>query len=89
MCGIAPNFEHPGFKNTTVSPYFDKSVSNLKMSLRTKNGVIKVDYKIMDDVIHYYIKGDQRIEFEFKFQNKVISKKEISKNEFVFDLQYK
>ena len=89
MCGIAPNFEHPGFKNTTVSPYFDKSVSNLKMSLRTKNGVIKVEYKIMDDVIHYYIKGDQRIEFEFKFQNKVISKKEISKNEFVFDLQYK
>ena len=88
MVGISPLYIDPGFKTIQVSPYFDKSVSNLKASLRTKNGVIKVDYKIVNDVIRYHIKGDSRIKFSFQFVNEVISRNEINKNEFVFELKY-
>ena len=88
MVGISPIYSDPGFKTIQIRPYFDKSVSNLKASLRTKNGVIKVDYKIVNDVIRYHIKGDSRIKFDFQFVNEVISRNEISKNEFVFELKY-
>ena len=88
MVGTSPVYSDPAFKTILVRPYFDKSVSNLKASLKTKNGVIKVDYKIVNDVVNYHIKGDSRIKFNFQFDNVVISKKEINKNEFEFELKY-
>ena len=88
MSGISPIIDSPAFKTTLVSPYFDKSVSNLKASLRTKNGTIKVDYKIENDIVCYHIKGDKRIKFEFNFSNEVLSKKKMDENEFAFELKY-
>ena len=88
MSGISPIIDSPAFKTTLIRPYFDKSVSNLKASLRTKNGPIKVDYKIENDIVCYHIKGDKRIKFEFNFSNEVLSKKKMDENEFVFELKY-
>ena len=89
LTGLSPTFDDPGFKTIIVKPYFDKSVSHLLTTLKTKNGQIKVEYQINNDnIIHYYIKGDPRICFKFEFQNRVISQKEMNKNEFVYELQY-
>ena len=88
MVGIAPIYSDPAFKTIQVSPYFDKSVSNLKASLRTKNGTVKVQYKINNDVVHYHIKGGPKIKFVFDFNNRVISKEKLNENEFEFELEY-
>ena len=88
MVGICPVYNNPAFKTIHVSPYFDKSVSNLKASLKTKCGTVIVQYKIINNSIHYYIKGGPKNEFVFDFHNRVISRKEISKNEFEFELEY-
>ena len=87
MTGISPKLENPGFKEVLVKPYFDKSISHLSTSMKTKNGTIKVEYKINDDTIEYHLKGDPRIKFDFDFNNEVASKK-IEGNNYIFELKY-
>lgn len=86
LMGISPTIEDPAFKTTIVRPCFDKSVSNFKGSYRSKNGLIKVEYKILDNTIIYKIKGDVRIKFNFDFKNEIISKDKIGENEYIFTL---
>ena len=87
MVGIKPTLESPGFKKTIVSPYFDNSVKKLSSSLKTTYGTIKVNYFIINNVVNYEIKGDKKIEFIFKFNNKVLSSKNDGENNFVFQLE--
>ena len=87
MSGISPTFDDSAFKTTIVKPYFDESVSHLKTSYRTKNGIIRIEYKILDGKVNYHIEGDKRISFIFDFNNQVLSKKEIDKNNFEFVLK--
>lgn len=88
MVGIRPIITSPGFKNTMISPYFSNKVSKLSSKLKTKNGVINVDYEIKNDVIQYHVKGSKNIEFEFDFNNVILEKKELGENDFVFLLKY-
>ena len=88
MMGVSPIADYPGFKKTLVSPYFDKRVSKFKGELKTLNGIIRVDYEIKNNIVTYNISADSCVEFVFSFNNKVISQKEISDNQFVIELEY-
>ena len=88
LMGISPSFDNPGFKKTIVRPYFDKSISHLSASYKTVNGMIKVNYQIVNNRIIYNIKGDSRIEFIFNFDNKVLSKIDNKDNSYTFELEF-
>ena len=88
MVGIKPSLEKPGFKKVIISPFFDKSVSKLACSYKTKYGQINVKYQIKKDIIIYIVKGNPKIEFAFAFNNKVISQEQKGDNKYIFKLEY-
>lgn len=88
VMGISPTLDDPGFKTVLVEPVFNRSISQLNATLKTKSGDIEVDFVIENNLITYDIRADEKIKLQFAFKNKILHQERKELNRYIFTLKY-